>query len=141
MRPSSREAADGLAQAEQGAKLEQIALAEVRALAFERRELWEQAIELYRGVLATRRAPCCSRRRGSSEREVRAGLDAKLSNLIDNPTLLFGDTVLADAREVARDAAAREPRQGRASRHRSSSSVGSSSSPRRRSPCGSNRMS
>jgi hypothetical protein len=35
---------------------------------------------------------------GLERAQARAGLDAKLANLIDNPTLLFGDSVLADAR-------------------------------------------
>jgi hypothetical protein len=43
---------------------------------------------------------------GLERAEVRAGLDAKLKHLIDNPTLLFGDTVLSDARKLLDDAAA-----------------------------------
>lgn len=105
LRPSSREAADGLAQAEQSAKLEEIALVEVRALAFERRELWDQAIELYNGVLATDETLLFAQT-GLDRAEARAGLDAKLKYLIDNPTLLFGDTVLADSRKLLEDAAA-----------------------------------
>jgi tetratricopeptide (TPR) repeat protein len=105
LRPSSREAADGLAQAEQSAKLEEIALIEVRALAFERRELWDQAIELYSGVLATDETLLFAQT-GLDRAEARAGLDAKLKHLIDNPTLLFGDTVLADSRKLLEDAAA-----------------------------------
>ena len=105
LRPSSREAADGLAQAEQGAKLQEISLIEVRALAFERRELWEQAIELYNGVLATDETLLFAQT-GLERAEARAGLDAKLRHLIDNPTLLFGDTVLADARKLVDDAKA-----------------------------------
>ena len=56
----------------------------------------------------------------------RAGLDAKLANLIDNPTLLLGDAVLADARKLLDAAGAEEPTAVRASRRRSSSSAGSS---------------
>ena len=102
----SREAADGLAQAEEGAKLEQIALSEVRGLAFERRELWDEAIELYRTVLATD-STLLFAQTGLERARARAGLDAKLVNLIDNPTLLFGDAVLADARTLLEAAAAR----------------------------------
>ena len=87
MRPEAREAQDGLMQAEQGVKLDQIALTEARALAFERRELWDQAIAQYRRALAPATRTSCSRRRGSSAAEARAGLDAKLRNLIDKPTL------------------------------------------------------
>jgi hypothetical protein len=105
MRPGSREAADGLAQAVEGAKLDQIALAEARGLAFERRELWDEAIELYRSVLETD-GTLLFAQEGLDRAQARAGLDAKLANLIDNPTLLFGDTVLADARQLLETAAA-----------------------------------
>ena len=105
MRPGSREAADGLTQANEGAKLNQIALAEARALAFERRELWDQAIELYRTVLEGD-STLLFAQTGIQRAQERAGLDAKLTNLIDNPTLLFGDSVLADARALIETAGA-----------------------------------
>jgi hypothetical protein len=105
MRPNARAALDGLVQAEEGAKLDQIALAEARGLAFERRELWNQAIELYRSVLESNGALLFAQT-GLERARARAGLDAKLVNLIDNPTLLFGDEVLADARTLLEAAAA-----------------------------------
>jgi hypothetical protein len=105
LRPGSREATDGLVQAEEGAKLDQIALAEARALAFERRELWDQAIELYASVLAGD-STLLFAQTGLERAKARAGLDAKLKNLIDNPTLLFGDSVLADARALLETAGA-----------------------------------
>jgi len=45
-------------------------------------------------------------RAGLERATARSDLDAKLKNLIDNPTLLFGDTVLADARKLLADARA-----------------------------------
>jgi ketopantoate reductase len=69
-------------------------LTEARALAFERRELWDQAVAQYRAVLATD-ANLLFAQNGLERSEARAGLDAS-SPIIDNPTLLFGDTVLAD---------------------------------------------
>jgi eukaryotic-like serine/threonine-protein kinase len=105
LRPGSQEAADGLVQAEEAAKLNQIALAEARALAFERRELWHQAIELYRTVLEGD-GTLLFAQTGLERAEARAGLDAKLANLIDNPTLLFSDSVLADARALLETAGA-----------------------------------
>jgi hypothetical protein len=45
---------------------------------------------------------------GLERAKARAGLDAKLANLIDNPTLLFGDDVLADARALVQVAAAEQ---------------------------------
>ncbi len=110
LRPSSHEARDGLAQAEAGAKLDAIKLAEARALAFERRELWEQAIELYRSVLADD-ATLLFAQTGLERAQARAGLDAKLANLIENAALLLDDTVLADARALLESAAA-EPEKG-----------------------------
>jgi hypothetical protein len=105
LRPGSREATDGIVQAEEGAKLAQIKLAEVRALAFERRELWDQAIGLYRNVLEGD-GTLLFAQAGLERAQERAGLDAKLANLIDNPTLLFGDQVLADARALLETAGA-----------------------------------
>jgi tetratricopeptide (TPR) repeat protein len=109
VRPGSREAQEGLKQAEQGAKLEQIALAEARALAFERRELWEQAIDLYRSVLESDETLLFAQT-GLERAQARAGLDAKLTNLLDNPSLLLTDTVLADARKLVDEVAAQELR-------------------------------
>lgn len=105
LRPQAREAQDGLTQADEGAKLGKIALSEARALAFERRELWDQAIALYKGALQDDPTLVFAKT-GLDRATARSGLDAKLRNLIDNPTLLFGDTVLADARRVVADAQA-----------------------------------
>lgn len=112
LRPGARAALDGLAQAEEGAKLGEIALAEARALAFERRELWDQAIALYASVLEEN-GTLVFAQAGLERAQARAGLDAKLANIIDNPTLLFGDAVLADARLLlasAREEAEQGPR-------------------------------
>ena len=103
LRPQAREAQDGLTQADEGLKLSKIALTEARALAFEKRELWDQAIAQYKGALADDPTLVFARV-GLDRATARAGLDAKLRNLIDNPTLLFGDTVLADARKLVADA-------------------------------------
>lgn len=103
LRPQAREAEDGLTQADEGVKLGKIALTEARALAFERREIWDQAIAQYKGALADDPTLVFART-GLERATARAGLDAKLRNLIENPTLLFGDTVLADARKLVVDA-------------------------------------
>lgn len=112
MRPSAAAPRDGLTQAEQGAKLDQIALAEARALAFETRELWEQAIAQYEAALATD-ATLAFAQTGLERAGARADLDAKLAHLIANPNLLFDDAVLADAGELlatAREVPERGPR-------------------------------
>jgi tetratricopeptide (TPR) repeat protein len=105
LRPQAREAQDGLTEAQEGERLGKIALTEARALAFERRELWDQAIAQYKGALADDPTLVFAKT-GLERSEVRAGLDAKLRNLIDNPTLLFSDTVLADARKLIVEARA-----------------------------------
>ena len=99
VRPSAREAQESLTQAQEGAKLGKIALSEARAAAFEKRELWDQAVALYRQVLATDPTLLFAQT-GLGRASARAGLDAKLANLIQNPTLLFGDQALAAAREL-----------------------------------------
>jgi tetratricopeptide (TPR) repeat protein len=107
LRPQAREAQEGLVEAEQGTKLGKIELAEARAAAFERRELWPQAIAQYRDVLAT--DPNLAFAIAGLERaQARQSLDAKLTNLIGNPTLLFSDTVLGDTRKLLEQANAEE---------------------------------
>lgn len=103
LRPGSEEAADGRLQAEQGQRLDQIALMEARATAFERRELWAQAIEQYERALATD-ATLVFAQEGLERARRRADLDSKLSNLLANPNLLFDDRVLADAENLLADA-------------------------------------
>jgi tetratricopeptide (TPR) repeat protein len=98
--PGSKSAADGLAQAEQGQKLDTIALAEARALAFERREMWPEAIEVYEAAL-TADSTLDFARVGLERSRTRADLDIKLANLLTNPNLLLTDNVLADAGRLA----------------------------------------
>jgi tetratricopeptide (TPR) repeat protein len=103
--PGSKSAVDGLAQAEQGQKLETIALAEARALAFERREMWPEAIDVYESAL-TADSTLDFARVGLERSRARADLDIKLENLLANPNLLFTDSVLADAGRLADQARA-----------------------------------
>jgi tetratricopeptide (TPR) repeat protein len=105
VRPQSKEAQDGLTEAEQGLKLDKISLTEARALAFERRELWDRAIEQYQAALKI--DPTLAFAQTGLERaRARQGLEAKLVNLIDNPRLLFGDSVLKSAQALLEEAQA-----------------------------------
>lgn len=107
MRPDSSEAHDGLIEAEQGMKLDRIALAEARALAFERRELWDRAIAQYEEALETDPTLAFANE-GLARARARSDLHAKLDNLIENPSLLLDDGVLGDAELVLADARAVE---------------------------------
>jgi hypothetical protein len=78
-------------------------LSEARALAFERRELWAQAVERYEAALAE--DPTVAFAIAGRERSrARADLDTKLENLIANPNLLLTDGVLDDARGLVEQA-------------------------------------
>ena len=107
MRPDADGPRDGLIQAAQGLKLDQIALAEARALAFERRERWEQAIAQYEAALAAD-STLTFAKTGLARATARADLDAKLANLIENPDLLLRDAVLQEARALHEQARAIE---------------------------------
>ena len=100
MRADSRDARDGLTLAEQGLELQQIEMAEARALAFERRELWDRAIAQYESALAAD-ATLEFALTGLARSRERSDLDAKLVNLIENPELLLTDNVLAEAEALA----------------------------------------
>ena len=100
LRPNSQDALNARMQAEQGRHLEQIALVEARALAFELRERWEDALDQYRDALETD-STLAFAQQGLARATYRVDLDLKLSNLIDNPNLLFDDDVLRDAQLLA----------------------------------------
>ena len=108
VRPNSQDAQNARMQAEQGRHLEQIALVEARALAFELRERWEDAVNQYRDALETD-STLAFAQEGMRRATYRADLDLKLRNLIDNPDLLFDDDVLRDARSLADEAATVSP--------------------------------
>ena len=108
LRPNSQDALNARLQAEQGRHLEQIALVEARALAFEMRERWEDAVNQYRDALETD-STLAFAQEGVERSTYRVDLDLKLSNLIDNPNLLFDDDVLRDAELLAAEAAAVAP--------------------------------
>jgi tetratricopeptide (TPR) repeat protein len=107
MRPDSDVAQDGLAQAEQGSLMNSIMMAEVRAMAFERRELWDEAIARYREALAT--DPTLEFAIEGLERaQRRADLAAKIEALIGTPGRLLNDEGRADANLVLEEARAIE---------------------------------
>ena len=105
MRPDSDAARDGLAQAEQNSLLNAVAMAEVRARAFERTERWDQAIARYREALDA--DPTLTFAIEGLERaQGRADLAAKMQVLSDAPRRLLTDEVLADGRLLLDEARA-----------------------------------
>ena len=105
LRPDSAAARDGLAQAEQNSLLDAVALAEVRARAFERTERWDQAIARYREALDA--DPTLTFAIEGLERsQARADLAAKMQVLIDAPRRLLADETLEDGRRLLDEARA-----------------------------------
>ncbi|MCC5868808.1 MAG: protein kinase [Gammaproteobacteria bacterium] len=102
-RPDAADARDGLAQAVQGQRLQQIRLAQVRAIAFERQERWEEALTQYRAALEIDETLGFARE-GRTRSQARASLDAKLEALLATPARLFDDRVLAEAQGLAEEA-------------------------------------
>ena len=82
-------------------------MAEIRGMAFERRELWDQAITRYREALGT--DPTLKFAiDGLARAQRRADLDVKLQALIDSPRLLLAGDVFADAGGMLEEARAIE---------------------------------
>jgi tetratricopeptide (TPR) repeat protein len=103
LRPGSEAARDGLAAAQEGQLLDAIAMAEIRAQAFERRELWDQAIDRYREALASDSSLKFAIE-GLARAQSRADLDDKLEALIASPRLLLTDDVLQEAGRLIEEA-------------------------------------
>lgn len=99
MRPDSPAALDGLERAEQGIQSNAILLAEVRARAFESREVWDQAIARYEEALATDPTLAFAIE-GLRRARMRADLDAKLEALNGEPARMLEDGVLDEGRAV-----------------------------------------
>ena len=108
LRPDSEEARSAQTQADQSLKLDQIALVEARALAFELRERWDDALRLYDDALQTD-STLAFAQEGRARAQYRVDLELKLQNLIDHPDLLFGDDVLRDAQLLAAEAGGISP--------------------------------
>ena len=108
LRPDSGEARSAQTQADQSLKLEQIALVEARALAFELRERWDDALRLYNDALQTD-STLAFAQEGRTRAQYRVDLELKLQNLVDHPDLLFDDDVLRDARLLAAEAGGISP--------------------------------
>jgi hypothetical protein len=78
-------------------------------LAFERRELWLEAIAQYEAALQTD-ATLEYAIEGLARSRARRDLEVKILNLLENPRLLFDDAVLNDAQSLRAEAARIDPR-------------------------------
>jgi len=103
LRPGLEEAIAGKLQAEQGQRLDEIALIEARATVAEATERWARAIDFYETALETD-ATLVFAQEGLERSRRRNDLDSKLAYLLENPSLLFDDGILADARTLLVDA-------------------------------------
>ncbi|MCP4203252.1 MAG: hypothetical protein GY769_15115, partial [bacterium] len=99
MRPEAPEIADGLAQAEEGLRLQKIAEHRERALALEAAEQWRSAAEAYQAVLELDSAIRFARE-GKARCVERTDLSDRLEFHIKNPNRLSDDRVLESATEV-----------------------------------------
>jgi tetratricopeptide (TPR) repeat protein len=107
MRPDSQAARDGIAQAEEKQLLNSIVMSEVRGMAFERREMWDEAMSRYREALEV--DPTLSFAiEGLDRAQSRSDLASKLDALIASPSLLLSEAVLDDAEKVLAEARAIE---------------------------------
>lgn len=102
-RGDAADAREGLAQAVQGQRLQQIRLAQVRAIAFERQERWEEALAQYQAALEIDETLGFARE-GRARSQARASLDAKLEALLATPARLFDDRVLSEAQTLVAEA-------------------------------------
>ena len=84
LRPDSEEAMSAQTQADQSFKLEQIALVEARALAFELRERWDDALRLYNDVLQTD-STLAFAQEGRTRAQYRVDLELKLQTSSTTP--------------------------------------------------------
>jgi len=96
IQPGSSQAADGLAQAEEAARLEAIAAHRQRATALEGDERWSEAVAAYDAVLAL--APAARfAQEGRARAEQRAGLAQRLQYHRTHPERFVADAVLEEA--------------------------------------------
>lgn len=108
LRPESVEAADGLAQAEQGMRLSAIRDHQEKAVDRERQERWAEAEREYSAALALD-STLRFAGEGKDRAAARAALNRELEYHIANPQRLSEDAVLEKARAALANARAIEP--------------------------------
>ena len=108
IRPGAREAEAGLAQAQQGRRLDQITVARTRGKVFEDLERWSEAMEQYQSALEVDPSLAFALE-GLERSRSRASLDAKLTALLDAPSRLFDPRVLRDSEALIAEARNLQP--------------------------------
>jgi serine/threonine protein kinase len=96
IKPNQPQVADGLAQAEEGLRLEEIAEHREKALAFEKEEEWHEAAEQYQAVLKLD-STIRFAQDGKARCDKRADLSDRLEFHLKNPQRLSDEKVLEDA--------------------------------------------
>lgn len=108
IRPGAPDAADGLAEAQQGLNLQVIADHREKALAFEARESWRKAAEQYQAVLDMEPTIRFAQK-GRARSLARADLSERLEFHLNHPSRLSDDRVLAEASALLATASGIEP--------------------------------
>lgn len=115
LEPDSPESADALLAAEEGLRLQAIAMHQTKAAKFEAAERWQGALEEYDAVLAL--DPTIKFAQEGAERSrARAELSARLEFHLQNPERLSTDEVLRDAETLLEEASQIQPAGTRLSR-------------------------
>ena len=105
MRPGSVEAADGLAQAEEGKRLAQIAAHRQRAESFEPEEKWHEALKEYRAVLEIDPSLAFAQE-GEARASLRAGLADRFDTFLKDPERVYSAEVHDNVAYLLQQAAA-----------------------------------
>ncbi len=104
IRPSAAEPAEGITRAREEKRVAEIADGRSRAQALEAAEKWQEALTVYRSILAEDGAVVFAQS-GSRRAGARAALDARLQGLIDDPERMYSAQVQEAARSALAQAA------------------------------------
>ncbi len=103
IRPSATEPAEGIARAREEKRVAGIADGRARAETLEAGEQWQEALEVYRSILASDPTVVFAQS-GSRRAGARAALDARLQGFIDDPERIYATQVQEAARAALSEA-------------------------------------
>jgi tetratricopeptide (TPR) repeat protein len=108
-KPNSNEVQDALAQVDQAVRLARIEALREKALAAEKMEDWDQALESYQAALVIDNSIQFAVR-GEEQARERVRIEKHMAFYMEKPNVLESDPHLANAIELLRDAARIEPK-------------------------------